>query len=378
MEHRPSNITESVIAEAFALEAEEAKQAGKVGYMARVLVQATLPHKATPGNEFTRQNGHFTLSIMAPSKIGLPYGTVPRLLLSWITTEAFFTKNPVLELGSTLSAFMAELGLSRTGGQRGDITRFRNQATRLFASTVYCHYGDENADRTEGFNLVTRSSLWWNPKEPDQMPLWRSTIVLGTDFFNEIIKNPVPIDMDALRQLKRSPMALDIYFWLTYRFSYLQKDTFVPWELLQLQFGADYAADAHGLRNFKLKFLTRLKQVQAIYDTAKAFPTDKGLLLKPSPPHVAKKPFKDILGNRRRPVEPPPPVIPPVMAYVYTGEILLRTETYEKARAMAPRLDIYYLEGEWKAWIEKTGNMPKDPDKAFLGFVRLKAKQHGN
>ena len=50
--------------------------------MARVLVQATLPHSAQEGNEFTRSNGHLTVSILAPAEIGLPYGSYPRLLLT--------------------------------------------------------------------------------------------------------------------------------------------------------------------------------------------------------------------------------------------------------------------------------------------------------
>jgi hypothetical protein len=306
----------------------------------------------------------------------LPYGSIPRLLLSWSTTEAFFTKSPVLQLGSTLSAFMAELGLLRTGGKRGDITRFRNQTKRLFSSTIFCTYADDQQDKGAGFTIAAKYHLWWDPKQPNQMPLWKSTVTLGTEFFNEIIKNPVPVDMLALRQLKRSPMALDIYFWLTHRMSYLRKDTFVPWPLLQMQFGADYAHTPDGLRDFKKKFLARLKQVLALYEAARTFPVDGGLMLKPSPPHVAKQPFKDLPGARR-PIPPPEPVFPPALANLWTGDFHLSTTTFDKAREIAPRLDIYALESDWKAWIDKTGKFPKDPDKAFIGFVRLKAKQHG-
>jgi hypothetical protein len=60
-------------------------------------------------NEFVRDNGLFSLTIMAPSNVGLPYGSIPRLLLSWMTSEAVYTRRSTLELGPTLSAFMAEL-----------------------------------------------------------------------------------------------------------------------------------------------------------------------------------------------------------------------------------------------------------------------------
>ncbi len=361
-----------IIAESLAIEAEDAKKAGKIGYMARALVQATLPHKSPQGNEFRRRNGNFELAIWSPN--GLPYGSIPRLLLSWVTTEAIFTKSPILELGPTLSAFMAELGLARTGGARGDITRFRNQAKRLFSSSVYCIYSDQTTDQGKGFTIATDYSLWWSPKNPQQLPLWKSKVTLGTEFFNEIIKKPVPIDMLALRLLKRSPMALDIYFWLTYRMSYLPKDTVIPWELLQMQFGADYAQNALGLRHFKNKFLARLKQVLTVYDSARVASVENGLLLKPSPPHVAKIPVP-MFGGKRRDIGSPSAV--EVLApMIGASDLFLRTETFEKAREAAPRLDIYYLEGEWREWIAKTGELPKDPDKAFIGFCRFKAKQH--
>jgi hypothetical protein len=88
-----------VITESLAIEAEDAKRAGRLGYLARAFVQATLPHKATIANEFYRENGLFSLSILAPSRVGLPYGSIPRLLLSWMTTEAVYTRSPTLELG---------------------------------------------------------------------------------------------------------------------------------------------------------------------------------------------------------------------------------------------------------------------------------------
>ena len=59
-----------------------------VGFLARALVQATLPHSDPKSNEFVRRNGHLTLSIMAPRNVGLPYGRYPRLVLAYLSTEA--------------------------------------------------------------------------------------------------------------------------------------------------------------------------------------------------------------------------------------------------------------------------------------------------
>ena len=279
---------DKLVAEALEIEALAAKEAGAVGYMARVLVQATMPHKSTPGVEFKRSNGAFTLTVLSPSDVGLPFGTYPRLLLAWITSEAVRTKSPELVLGPTLSGFMSELGLIPAGGRWGTIGRLKDQMTRLFSSYVSCRLVADTDMSGVGFPVALKYHLWWSPKSPDQAALWLSTVTLGSDFFNEIVDRPVPIDMRALQILKRSPMALDIYCWLTYRLSYLRKGVEIPWGALQTQFGAGYPASPQGRRNFKQNFLKHLRSVLVVYPEAKVHDGVHGLVLKSSKPHVAK------------------------------------------------------------------------------------------
>lgn len=276
---------ERLINDALAIESESALEAGALGFMARAMVQATLPHKKVAGNEFERKNGNFTLSLMAPSKIGLPYGSVPRLLLAWVTTEAVKTKTRELELGDSMASFMGELGMSPTGGARGDITRLKNQTRRLFASTVSASYEDETKIADMGYRLADESVLWWDTKSPEQAGLWHSSVTLSEKFFNEVIDRPVPIDMRAIKALKRSPMALDIYTWLTYRSSYLKRPTVIPWAALALQFGSNYAQ----VRQFKAAFLTELRKVVTVYGMVQIEATDNGLMVKPSLTHIPRK-----------------------------------------------------------------------------------------
>lgn len=281
-----NNHLDDLINQALAIEADEAKSADALGFMARAMVQATLPHKKAEGNEFTRTNGNFSLSLMAPSRIGLPYGSYPRLLLSWLTTEAVRTKERELILGDSLSSFMAELGLLPTGGRWGSITRLKDQMARLFASSVTCTYDDGQTWALESIKPVDSARLWWSPKEPEQAALWKSTVTLGEKFFEEITHHPIPIDLRALNALKKSPMALDIYMWLTYRMFYLRKPTNLQWASLQAQFGADYADNKAGRQGFRRGFTSALKKVQVIYPEAKVSSSEGGILLLPSKPHV--------------------------------------------------------------------------------------------
>ncbi len=274
-----------LISAALAIEEEDARQAGALGFMARALVQATMPHRKPELPFFQRTNGAFTLTMMAPPQIGLPYGNVPRLLMAWISTEAVRTKSRDLLLGDSLSGFMRELGMLPTGGRWGSITRLRQQSRRLFTTAISCTYQSQQNDAGINFPVVDKYSLWWDPKTPDQKELFGSTITLSERFFQEVVQHPVPIDLRALKTLSRSPLAIDIYVWLTYRMCYLRRETLIPWPALQAQFGADYGR----IEDFKKAFLQHLRQVLAIYSVAKVSPAPAGLVLEPSPTHIGRR-----------------------------------------------------------------------------------------
>ena len=267
----------------------------ELGFMARLLVQATLPH-SDPGPVigWGRRNGNLSMH-MQPGvelgadgqfqSIGLPYGSMPRLLLAWITTEAVRTKERDLILGESLSEFMGKLGQVPTGGRWGSITRLREQMRRLFAATIAVHYEQGHAVADAGFRVADKTVTFWDPKRPEQAALWKSTVTLSEAFFAEIIQRPVPLDLTVLKGLTRSPMAIDIYIWLSYRVSYLKRATTVPWEALEMQFGAEYERT----RDFRRYFLHALEKVLLIYHAPVATTPD-GLLIAPGQPHIPRRP----------------------------------------------------------------------------------------
>ena len=287
-----------IVSEMLAIEAVEAKEAGALGYMARALVQATLPHK-NPGqvNVWGRRNGDFSV-IMQPGytidknnnsySIGLPYGTKPRLVMAFISSEVVKTRDREDVLGRSLSEFMRQLDLTPTGGRWGTIPMLKNQMKRLFSATVSFQYDGQEADISGGFRIASRAILFWDTRLPQQQTLWESTVTLTQEFYDEIVNHPVPLDMRVLAALKGSSLAIDIYCWLSYRLSYLKTPTTIPWEILKLQFGADYAKNSQGVRDFKRAFLRELKKVNLFYQKAKLESLEGGLNLKPSATHIKK------------------------------------------------------------------------------------------
>jgi hypothetical protein len=264
----------------------EQATAKDAAFIARELIQATLPHKS-PGNVpvWTRTNGNLSLIIQqgydrTGKPYGYPFGTVPRLLLFWLTTEALRGKNSEnprrIALGHSLTGFMRELGLNpdngSLGAKRSDARRLREQMERLFRARISFER-EQETPQASGIGWVEmpvapRGELWWNYKTPEQDTIFESWIELGEDFHKAITAAPVPVDMRALRALKSSALALDLYSWLTYeafRAHKSGKPRFETWEQLQGHLGGEYKQVA----DFRRKAKAALTKIQAVYPNLK-------------------------------------------------------------------------------------------------------------
>ena len=185
---------------------------------------------------------------------------------------------------------MRKLGISSTDG-RGQ-ARLRNQTERLFSCSVSMIYKDDTRQASAFAVLADLTDFWWNPKQPDQKGLWESKVRLSESFFNEIVSHPVPFDMNTLKALKRSPLGLDIYLWLTYRIFALTTPQRLTWRRMYQQFGAHPARahDKETIQNFRRKVLRELKKIKIAW-TELNYSTAPGvLILYPSSPHISPAP----------------------------------------------------------------------------------------
>jgi hypothetical protein len=298
------------------LNAEGALEAGSLTFCVRSVILATLPHR-DPGDvpAYGRRNGGYSLVIQPgytfepteqpdigfredyskkePVSLGYPYGTIPRLLLCWLTTEVIRKRSPVIELGENLSSFMTGLGLIPAGGEHGPISRLKDQLKRLFAARISCLYESQKLNGTSLRNVqVADEYIWWPPQKASTLETLKAKVVLNDRFFQELTEHPVPLDMRVVQALKQSPMALDIYMWLTYRMSYLKRKTLIPWAALELQFGSEYKRT----RAFKENFKHHLAAVRLFYPQARITEDrSKGLILYPSRPQVLKSKTDNLL-----------------------------------------------------------------------------------
>lgn len=308
---RPGHRLDNLISTSLAMEYEDAKEAGMIGYMARSLVQATMPHTDPKAHYFERNTGLLTLSMMSKPSVGLPYGSVPRILLAWICTEAVRTKDPVLNLGRSQAEFLEKLQMHKDGRYTAAL---RNQAHRLFSSFISLSSETNSSIGLENIVIARKAFLFWNPKRPDDRSLWESTLTLSTDFFNDVTETPVPIRIDYLHALRKSPLAMDIYTMLVYRIFLLRAKNRpfvkIPWVSLMAQFGSNYGAqidasltdeqriakEKAAVASFKFNFKKRLREVGLLYPEGVKGIEDTGncLLIKAAKLHIPRPPGKGV------------------------------------------------------------------------------------
>ena len=260
-----------------------------LGFMARMMVLCSLP-RTNPGDrhQYKRVNGPYTLGMTAGLDNKLPYGNFPRLLLAWVSTEAVRTQSRVLVLGDSLSDFMRALGVYSAGGGNAGI-KLRNQMRRLFNAHVQLVYEDEHGEASVSSSVTDSTELWWNVRKPGERSLWESKIELSEKFFQEIIRHPVPLDMNILKSLKRSTLGLDLYLWTAYRTFALRAPLRLSWRQVYRQFGAhpDKSSDNNTVQAFRYKVLRELKKIKLAWQELNYSIAPGVLILHPSTPSIA-------------------------------------------------------------------------------------------
>jgi hypothetical protein len=266
----------------------EVEQGGGISFHYVPLIQCSFPH-ADPGesHSFTRKNGwlELTLGTTRP-ETGLPYGVPARLLTIYAASEAVRTKSPEIFLGTSVHDFLRRLDVPITRGDRGSLRVYANQLLKLIHCTLTIDENIKDASGRTGLHIrqalfAEEARLWWDDETRGVGQ--GSSLVLSSVLFHSILDRSAPLSTNAIKQLRKSPMDLDVYAWLAHRLYHLSKPSTVTWQQLSEQFGHGYAE----LRTFKRFFTESLKRVLEVYPEAKLKVADVGVVLLPSKPHLA-------------------------------------------------------------------------------------------
>jgi hypothetical protein len=305
---KPKTITKAQIDLLNATAAHQAQEYGTedLAYMPSQLVQCTFPHddpgtvpawsRSTPWLTVTFQPGfRVNLKTRQPECIGYPYGTVPRLLMFYVMTEAERMKNRqeltyeqkrTIYLGSSLNKFMLNLGLNpdNGAGKRSDKRRLKNQVERFMRVRINF---DQPRASGDGYSFADtliseRGQFWWTPKHDDQEGLFQNYIVLSDSFYRQVMHTCVPLDIMALRALKNSCLHLDLYAWCLYRAYTLTKGrggkpVIIDWQSFMMQLGSSY----RHVRQFRNRVKKELAVVAPFLRHLKVEVTRRGITVHP-------------------------------------------------------------------------------------------------
>lgn len=272
----------------------------QITYQHTVLCQTSLPYR-NPGDnvrEWERKQGNIFLKISAGEvlnpkqrkfvKLGLPYGSRPRLITAYVNATAIKTASPKIGVGDSLTAFVKRLLDYRRSTPDGrEVKRFKEQLSRLSASNIRMAmaFGDEAAYQVDT-KIIDVMDLWLE-KDERQRVLWPCTVELSPRYFESLTKHAVPLDERAIAALANSPLALDVYSWLAQRLHRIERGKVqrLSWQALYEQFGQGYGQR----RDFRRSFLAVLREVHLQYRDAKVAADQEGMELRYSPPPVLKR-----------------------------------------------------------------------------------------
>lgn len=254
------------------LPAEESKD--RLIFLPQDMIRFSFPCQPTTQTEWRRYNGEVEYIIRAGSIVDvkngkirtvLPSGKIARAILLWFCTQAKITKSRRVEIKPSMRKFLKELGIPWSGANAAEVA---NQLQALLSCTVQIIDHSENEEERKVLNrniLISDSSELWFVN--GDLSAKNSSHILLSHALYEQMFDAVPISASAYRHLQKntkSPLVLDIYFWLCLRLYRRTKMSRVSWPQLHKQFGT--TADQY---KFKQTFRNALTKAQEVYPQAR-------------------------------------------------------------------------------------------------------------
>src|SRR3954449_3815181 len=262
-----------------------ADERGRIGITHAGFAIAALPHKRTQESVWERDNGHIKLLVesgldSAKRPIGIPYGSIARMILLYLQTQAVRTKSRDVELGASMNAWLGAMGIA-VGGNTYRLVR--EQSHRISRCRLTFFRRSQGAEMVTNGAFIRDAILPITPDFSGQGCLWQERVRLDEGFYQSLIEHPLPLRETAIRKISGRSMAIDLYIWLAYRLHVLSAPLIITWPALHGQFGEGYKE----VRFFRRDVLPSLRLALAVYPEARVeIDEKKGLSLFPSPPPV--------------------------------------------------------------------------------------------
>jgi hypothetical protein len=355
-----------------------------VSYYSPILIQCTLPHSDPKALAWKKESGPYTLVVASGydqdlKPIGIPYGSFPRLVLAYIITRVKQTGECRVDLSSRFSTFLQDIGYTgnyKGKGGKGEL--IRQQLSRLLRANITWVNTNPGCIGAIDIKIAPRFELWFNPDKPDEATLQDtyetdSFIVVSMEFRNAIMRAPVPLRTDILKDLRKSPLALDVYMWLSYRLFVMQAtdqpELSLSYGQLQEQFGTGIAEENY--RKFRQALRGAIRKVAAYWQPVEGESKQRlNYDLNETRLVLYRSPL--LIDKQRTPAEANLEEAKQIMASRRFDDLTLK-----KARQLAGNWDVGFLAGQYFGWCADVGVIPKNPRSHFLAFVKQHKERNG-
>ncbi|WP_237236696.1 replication protein RepA [Rothia nasimurium] len=239
-------------------------------------IYCCLPYRAIEEKIWLRENGTWTLGI-TPGIITnpdgsresfIPSGKLARAALLYVTTEAVKTGSPRIELAKSYRGFMGDLGIKWDSKTAREAVRQLRAVLSMSVQLSFITADNEGGSVVTELEFKVGSGREIHFDAKADIKERESYLLLSQDFYEAVVVgHAVPIVTEAWRALiqdTKSPLALDIYLWLSSRLSNLTNPVHITWEQLYSQFGSQQ----QNLDDFKRKFRKALETVKEYYPGA--------------------------------------------------------------------------------------------------------------
>jgi hypothetical protein len=259
--------------------------AEKIGFTYSGFALTSLPHKPQPELVWKRDGHNLTMLVESGrgrdgKPLGLPYGSYARFILLFLQSEAIRTQSREVELGRSMRVWLGTMGLSIGG----TTYKMVNEQARKISGCTLTFFADRAGAQIKSKGGFVKTEITMSNVIDDQPTLWQDRVLLDEDFYRALREHPVPVSETALRAIGPRSMVIDVYIWLAYRLHALKKDMEVGWPTLHAQFGAGFSR----LRRFRAHFIECLGLAVAAYPDARVEISERGVILRPSRPAIAR------------------------------------------------------------------------------------------
>src|SRR5690348_13656933 len=261
------------------------EDAEKMGFTYSGFALTSLPHKPQSQLVWRREGHNLTLLLESGrdrlgKALGLPHGSYARFILLFLQTEAVRTGSREIELGRSMRVWLGSMGLSIGGTTYKMVTE---QARRISGCRL-TFYADKDRRELMKHGGFVDGAISMYGNTDDQPALWQERVLLNEEFYRALRDHPVPVSETALRAIGPRSMVIDVYIWMAYRLHALRKDVEVSWPAVYSQFGPGYSR----LRDFRRDFIRALELAVAAYPEARVGLGERGVVLRPSRPAIAR------------------------------------------------------------------------------------------